>query len=83
MAQKGLTSYGGRPQANESGNVLAQLIEVKSLGGVNFVRPDRVVAIQTIATGGTVLVLEGGITVNSSETTKAVAERVETALLPR
>jgi hypothetical protein len=61
---------------------LAQLVEIKSLGGVNFVRPDRVIAVQTSSTGATVIVMEGGITVNSSEPTKVVAARLEAALLP-
>jgi hypothetical protein len=54
-------------------------MEVKSLGGTNFVRPDRVIAIQTSATGSTVIVMEGGAVVNSSETTIAVAARLRTA----
>ena len=58
---------------------MAALIEVKSLGGTNFVRPDRVIAVQTSATGTTVLVLEGGTQVNSSETTLAVAARLRAA----
>jgi hypothetical protein len=59
---------------------LAKLVEMKSLGGTNFVRPDRVNAVQTTPTGSTVVVLEGGTIVNSSESTKVVAARLETAL---
>jgi len=55
------------------------LVEVKSMGGTNFVRPDRVVAVQTTPTGGTVIVMEGGTMVNSSETTKVIAARLEAA----
>ena len=61
---------------------MAQLVEVKSLGGVNFVRSDRVIAVQTSSTGTTVIVMEGGMVVNSSEPTKVVAARLEAALLP-
>jgi hypothetical protein len=60
---------------------LAQLIEVKSLGGTNFVRPDRVMVVQTSPTGNTLIVMEGGTIVNSSESTKEVAARLEAALL--
>jgi hypothetical protein len=61
---------------------LAQLVEVRSLGGVNFVRSDRVIAVQTTSTGGNVIVMEGGILVNSSEPTKVVAARLEAAVVP-
>lgn len=60
---------------------MAQLIEVKSLGGTNFVRPDRVMVVQTSPTGNTLIVMEGGTIVNSSESTKEVAARLEAALL--
>jgi len=46
---------------------------------MNFVRPDRVIAIQTSPTGATVIVMEGGAVVNSSETTLAVAARLRAA----
>ena len=65
----------------ESEHELAQLIEVKSLGGTNFVRPDRVMVVQTSPTGNTLIVMEGGTIVNSSESTKEVAARLEAALL--
>lgn len=55
------------------------MVEVKSLGGVNFVRPDRVIAVQTSATGTTVIVMEGGAQVNSSEATSVVAARLAAA----
>lgn len=58
---------------------MAALVEVKSLGGVNFVRPDRVIAVQTSPTGSTVLIMEGGMQVNSSETTAVVAARLRAA----
>lgn len=58
---------------------MTALVEVKSMGGTNFVRPDRVVAVQTTPTGGTVIVMEGGTMVNSSETTKVIAARLEAA----
>lgn len=58
---------------------MAALVEVKSLGGTNFVRPDRVMAVQTSPTGATVLIMEGGMQVNSSETTTVVAARLRAA----
>ncbi|MFI5013002.1 MAG: hypothetical protein ACHQAY_11720 [Hyphomicrobiales bacterium] len=59
---------------------MARLVEVKSLGGANFVRPDRVVAVETSPTGKTVIMMEGGMVVNSSEPTKVVAARLEAAM---
>ena len=55
------------------------LVEVKSLGGTNFVRPEKVIAVQTSASGNTVIVMEGGATVNSSESTKVIATRLAAA----
>jgi len=66
----------------ESEHSVSQLVEVKSLGGTNFVRPERVIAVQTSPTGGTVIVMEGGPTVNSSEAAAVVAARLEAALRP-
>jgi hypothetical protein len=60
---------------------LPQLVEVKSLNGTNYVRPERVIAVQTSPTGTTVIVMDGGTTVNSSETTKVVVARLEAAML--
>jgi hypothetical protein len=54
-------------------------VEVKSLGGTNFVRPEKVIAVQTSASGNTVIVMEGGATVNSSESTKVIATRLAAA----
>lgn len=65
-------------QAVPSGGVAA-LVEVRSLGGINFVRPDRVIAIQMSPTGASLIVMEGGTTVHSSETTKVIAERIAAA----
>ena len=59
---------------------MSSLVEVKSLGGTNFVRADRVIAIQTTAQGTTVIVMEGGATINSSEPTKILAARVDAAM---
>ena len=59
---------------------MSPLVEVKSLGGTNFVRADRVIAIQTTAQGTTVIVMEGGGSVNSSEATKVLAARIEAAM---
>jgi hypothetical protein len=55
-----------------------KLVEVKSMGGTNYVRADLVVALQT-TNGATVIVMEGGATVHSSELPKAIAARIETA----
>lgn len=60
---------------------MAKLMEVRSLGGVNFVRPDRVIALQLSATGATVIVMEGGAVVNSSESTAAIAARLAESAL--
>ena len=59
---------------------LSLLVEVKSLGGTNFVRADRVIAIQTTAQGTTVIVMEGGSSINSSEATKVLAARIDAAV---
>ncbi len=45
------------------------------MGGFNFVRPERVIAIQTSANGSTVIVMEGGTLVNSTEQTRVLAAR--------
>lgn len=66
---------------NQSEDGLTQLVEVKSLGGTNFVRPDRVLSIQVTPAGTTLIVMEGGTVVNSSETTRVVAARLQAALL--
>ncbi len=57
-----------------------RLIEVKCLGGTNYVRAELVMAIQTSATGNSVIVMEGGTTVQSSEMSKDIAARIEAAL---
>ena len=57
-----------------------RFIEVKSLGGTNFLRAELVAAIQTSPTGTSVIVLENGVLVQSSETTKDIAAKLETAL---
>jgi len=59
---------------------VSPLVEVKSLGGTNFVRADRVIAIQTTAQGTTVIVMEGGGSINSSEATKILAARIDAAM---
>ena len=60
--------------------MLMRMIEVKSLAGTNFLRPERVIALQTSPTGTCVIVLDNGATVQSSETTKDVAAKIEAAL---
>jgi hypothetical protein len=56
-----------------------KLMEVKSLGGTNFVRADRVLALQLSPTGATVIVMEGGAVVNSTESTIVIAARLAAA----
>ena len=57
-----------------------RMIEVKSLGGTNFFRAELVAAIQTSPTGTSVIVLENGVTIQSSEATKDIAAKIEAAL---
>jgi len=56
------------------------LLEVKSLGGINFVRANVVVALQTNASGGCTVVLENGAVIPSSEKTSEIALRIEAAM---
>lgn len=58
---------------------MAGLVGVKSQSGTNFVRPEKVVAVQASPTGGTVVILEGGAQIMSIETTTAVAGRIKAA----
>lgn len=58
---------------------MAELIGVKGQVGTSFVRADKVVAIQPSPTGGTAIVLDGGQTVVTSESTTVVAGRIKTA----
>ena len=57
-----------------------RFIEVKALAGTNFLRADLVAAIQTSPTGTSVIVLENGTSIQSSEATKDIASRIEAAL---
>jgi hypothetical protein len=57
---------------------VVKFVEVKSMGGSNFIRADLVVALQT-SNGATVIVMEGGATVHSTEPPKAIAARIEAA----
>ncbi len=56
------------------------LLEVKSLGGTNFIRPNIVVALQTNSAGGCSIILENGATIPSSEKPAEIALRVEAAM---
>jgi hypothetical protein len=58
-----------------------KLLEVKSMGGSNFVDAASVIAIQTTPTGQSIIVMQGGATVQSTELPKAIAARIEEALL--
>ena len=55
------------------------LIRVKCLTGWNFVRPDRVIALQTSQTGATLIVMEGGASINSIEPPTVIADRLTAA----
>jgi hypothetical protein len=57
------------------------MVAIKALGGTNYVRAEKVVAVQSTPTGGSVVVMEGGVMVQSSELSKNVAERLASALL--
>lgn len=58
---------------------MSELIGVKGQIGMAFVRADKVVAIQPSPVGGTAILLEGGQTVVTSESTTVVAGRVRSA----
>lgn len=58
-----------------------KLLEVKSMGGSNFVNAAFVIAVQTTPTGQSIIVMQGGATVPSTELPKAIAARIEDALL--
>lgn len=56
---------------------MAGLVGVKSQTGTNFIRPERVIAIQIAPTGGSVVVLEGGAQIHSIESTSAIAGKLK------
>jgi hypothetical protein len=56
------------------------MVAVKALGGTNYVRAEDVMAVQTTPTGGAIVVMKGGVNVQSSEPAKDVASRIEEAL---
>lgn len=58
---------------------MTELIGVRTHMGLSFVRPERVIAVQAAPTGGTLVLLEGGATVMSMETTTSVAGRIKNA----
>jgi hypothetical protein len=58
---------------------MTDLIPVKCLTGWNFVRPDRVIALQTSQTGATLIVMEGGASINSIEFPTVIADRLAAA----
>jgi hypothetical protein len=57
------------------------MVAIKALGGTNYVRAENVIAVQSTPTGGSIVVMEGGVMVQSSELSKDVAERLASALL--
>lgn len=59
------------------------MVAVKALGGTNYVRAEDVIAVQTTPTGGAIVVMTGGVNVQSNEPAKDVASRIEEALKPR
>jgi hypothetical protein len=56
------------------------MVAVKALGGTNYVRAEDVMAVQTTPTGGAIVVMKGGVNVQSSEPAKDVSGRIEDAL---
>jgi hypothetical protein len=56
------------------------MVAIKALGGTNYVLAEHVVAVQCTPTGGSLVIMNGGVTVQSSELSKDVAERVAAAL---
>ncbi len=57
-----------------------QLVEVKSLGGVNFVRAAHVIADQQVESTKCQIVMLGGTIVNCAESARDIAARLEAAL---
>lgn len=55
---------------------MLKMFEVRSLGGVNFIRLDKILALQTSPTGQTVVMLEGGVAIQSSEKPSDIAGRI-------
>ena len=55
-------------------------VGVKSLGGFNFVRPDRVLAISVTESTKCVILLAGGVSVSCSEPAKDILARIDAAL---
>ncbi len=68
------------PDARGLWDSLMHLLEVKSLGGVNFVRANTIIALQMTPTGTCSIVLEGGAIIPSSEKPSEIARRVEDAM---
>jgi hypothetical protein len=58
---------------------MTDLVRVKCLAGWNFVRPDRVIALQTSQTGAALILMEGGISISSTELTTVIARRLAAA----
>jgi hypothetical protein len=58
---------------------MTDLIRVKCMAGWNFVRPDRVIALQTSQTGATLIMMEGGASINSTEFPTVIADRLAAA----
>ena len=55
---------------------MTDLVRVKCEGGWNFIRPDRVIALQTSQRGATVILMEGGVSINSTELPTVIARRL-------
>jgi hypothetical protein len=56
------------------------MMAIKTLGGTNYVRAEHVMAVQSTPTGGSVVVMNGGVMVQSSELSKDIAERLANVL---
>ena len=55
------------------------LVRVKCEGGWNFVRPDCVIALQTSQRGATLILMEGGVSISSTELPQVIARRLAAA----
>jgi len=55
------------------------LVRVKCETGWNFIRPDCVIALQTSQRGATIIVMEGGVSISSTEVPTVIARRLAAA----
>jgi hypothetical protein len=55
-------------------------IEVKSLGGINYIRASSVIAVQYVEPKKCTVVMGTGATVQCTEAAKDIADRIEAAV---